>query len=70
MSLKPRDAFVGRDEELSILTRALDEAMEGEWQAVALTGEPGIGKTRLAEELSFMDPSHTEGELWGLAGSA
>lgn len=44
--------FVGRSAELEGLRRAVDEAAAGSGSAVLLAGEPGIGKTRLAEELA------------------
>jgi predicted ATPase len=44
--------FVGRAQTLQQLTGALDAAMAGSGQVVLLAGEPGIGKTRLAEELA------------------
>src|SRR5438552_8629719 len=43
--------FVGRDEELSRLTGALDDAVAGRGRLFLLSGEPGIGKSRLADEL-------------------
>lgn len=43
--------FVGRVRELDLLGARLDEARGGRGQLVLVTGEPGIGKTRLAEEL-------------------
>ncbi|MDO8670914.1 MAG: DUF2791 family P-loop domain-containing protein [Dehalococcoidia bacterium] len=43
--------FVGREEEIQRLTEALDRAAEGEGGTIFLTGEPGIGKTRLAREV-------------------
>ena len=42
--------FVGRDEELEALRRALDQAGEGHGQVVAVVGEPGVGKSRLFYE--------------------
>jgi tetratricopeptide (TPR) repeat protein len=39
--------FVNREEELAILQRSFKEAVEGGPKLVAVTGEPGIGKTRL-----------------------
>ncbi|MDP6665844.1 MAG: AAA family ATPase [Dehalococcoidia bacterium] len=45
------DPFIGRTQELAELSVALDTALEGRGGLVMLAGEPGIGKTRLAEEL-------------------
>ncbi|MDQ3926537.1 MAG: AAA family ATPase, partial [Actinomycetota bacterium] len=42
--------FVGRAQEFGILVEAYREALSGEARAVALLGDAGIGKTRLAEE--------------------
>ncbi|MDQ2677410.1 MAG: AAA family ATPase [Actinomycetota bacterium] len=46
-----RPLFVGRDRELDVLDHALRRAAGGEGTTVVISGEPGIGKTRLAEEL-------------------
>lgn len=46
-----RGVFVGREAELSQLTTALDDAFAGRGRLALLVGEPGIGKSRLAEEL-------------------
>ena len=43
-------AFVGRDAELKRLGEALQRAGAGSGRIVFLTGEPGIGKTALADE--------------------
>ncbi|MEO6665418.1 MAG: AAA family ATPase, partial [Nitrospiria bacterium] len=43
--------FVGRDHEVGVLASHLQAAVDGQRQVVAIGGEPGIGKTRLAEEL-------------------
>ncbi|GAB90032.1 ATP-binding protein [Gordonia rhizosphera] len=43
--------LVGRDDEWTALRRCWQAAMDGRGQLVLVTGEPGIGKTRLAEEL-------------------
>src|SRR4051812_49759820 len=42
--------FVGRDAELATLTAALDAAVAGDAAVVLLSGEAGVGKTRLVEE--------------------
>ena len=44
--------FVGRDEEMGRIAGLLDRARVGEGTLVMLVGEPGIGKTRTAEELA------------------
>jgi class 3 adenylate cyclase len=44
-----RSEFVGRSLELDRLQRAVDAALGGHGSLVMLAGEPGIGKTRLAE---------------------
>jgi DNA-binding SARP family transcriptional activator len=47
----PRSAFVGREAELEVLVRGLDEALAGRGGLCLVVGEPGIGKSRLGEEL-------------------
>jgi class 3 adenylate cyclase/tetratricopeptide (TPR) repeat protein len=44
--------FVGRENEMGILERALLQTMRGRGQIVSLVGEPGVGKSRLAYELN------------------
>ena len=44
--------MVGRDRELARVTGLLDDALAGRGRLVLCTGEAGIGKTRLAEELA------------------
>jgi class 3 adenylate cyclase/tetratricopeptide (TPR) repeat protein len=44
--------FVGREREQAALQAALDRALEGDGQVVALVGEPGVGKSRLAHEFA------------------
>ena len=44
--------LAGRDRELEQVTLLLDEALAGRGRLVLCTGEAGIGKTRLAEELT------------------
>jgi DNA-binding SARP family transcriptional activator/tetratricopeptide (TPR) repeat protein len=46
-----RGVFVGRRRELAELAGALDDALAGRGRLVLLVGEPGIGKSRLADEL-------------------
>ncbi len=42
--------FVGREDEVALLTRRFERARDGEGQLVLVMGEPGIGKSRLLEE--------------------
>jgi hypothetical protein len=44
--------FVGRAAELAELHAALDDAAAGRGRLFLISGEPGIGKTRLADEFS------------------
>lgn len=46
-----RDQLLGRDPELVVLRRALDDARAGAPAFVIVSGEAGIGKTRLLAEL-------------------
>ena len=43
-------ALVGRDVELSAITTAIDDLAHGRGSVIELTGEPGVGKTRLTQE--------------------
>ncbi len=69
--------LVGRDEELALLQRRWQQAKGGEGSVVLLSGEPGIGKSRLAqallEQLSgephtrlrlFCSPHHQDSALY------
>ncbi len=57
--------FVGRHQEMGELRAALEDALSGQGRLMMLAGEPGIGKTRTAQELA----SHAEilgaQVLWG-----
>ncbi len=45
-----RAALAGRDAELRVLDAALRDAVEGRGSVVLLTGDAGLGKTRLVQE--------------------
>jgi class 3 adenylate cyclase/predicted ATPase len=47
----PLTAFVGRELELGLLLERWKLAQDGEGQVVLLSGEPGIGKSRILREL-------------------
>jgi class 3 adenylate cyclase/predicted ATPase len=42
--------LVGRDEEIAMLMRRWERARQGDGQLVLISGEPGLGKSRLIEE--------------------
>jgi DNA-binding winged helix-turn-helix (wHTH) protein/tetratricopeptide (TPR) repeat protein len=50
----PAGVFVGREQAMSELRAALEHALAGRGQLVFLVGEPGIGKTRTAEEIGAL----------------
>lgn len=57
--------FVGRTLELDELQRALTDALAGSGRLLLLTGEAGIGKTRLADELARLAPARGAQVVWG-----
>jgi predicted ATPase len=69
--------LVGREEELELLMRRWRQAASGEGRVVLLSGEPGIGKSRLTVALQerlqaephtrlryFCSPQHTDSALY------
>jgi len=65
MVKQPQQIFVGRQREMSELRAALDNAMSGHGRLVMLAGEPGIGKTRIAQELADQARALGAQVLWG-----
>ncbi len=57
--------FVGRQREMSELLVALEDTMSGHGRLVMLVGEPGIGKTRTAQELASLAEQRGGQVLWG-----
>jgi class 3 adenylate cyclase/tetratricopeptide (TPR) repeat protein len=51
-ALPERTPFIGREAEQAELRHCLDQAARGQGALVMIRGEPGVGKTRLAEELA------------------
>jgi tetratricopeptide (TPR) repeat protein len=58
-------AFVGRERELAELRGGLDNALDGRGRLFLVVGEPGIGKTRLAEEVAASAQARAALVLWG-----
>jgi class 3 adenylate cyclase/predicted ATPase len=74
-------ALVGREEELELLLRRWAKAKTGEGQVVLLSGEAGIGKSRLSAALMetiaaerharlryFCSPQHTDSAFYPIIG--
>ena len=50
-ALAERTPFIGREEERAQLRGLMEQAIAGHGSIVLIRGEPGVGKTRLAQEL-------------------
>ena len=61
----PSEAFVGRERELSEFGAALEAAFGGRMSLLLIAGEPGIGKSRLADEASTLAKARGADVLWG-----
>ena len=57
--------LVGRERELGLARTAVDEAGGGRGNMLLLVGEPGIGKTRVAEELATYARVRGARVIWG-----
>ena len=57
--------FVGRQREMADLNAALEETISSQGRLVVLVGEPGIGKTRTAQELAAQAEKLGAQVLWG-----
>ena len=65
VDLPPFNFLVGREREMAELRGALAEVRAGHGRLVLVGGEPGIGKTRLARELSEEAQADGWQVLWG-----
>ena len=63
-------SFVGRQREIAELKAALEDALSGRARTLMLVGEPGIGKTRTAQELAGHGTDLGFHVLWGRCYSA
>lgn len=59
------NSFVGRQHELGEIRAAISAALAGRGKVLCLTGEPGIGKTRLADEAASYAASRGMRVYWG-----
>ena len=57
--------FVGRERELAELAPALEDATAGRGRLFLVSGESGVGKTRLADELASRAKNAGARVLWG-----
>ncbi len=64
-AIHPHSAFVGRAREAEILRSAVTGLLAGQGGLVMLAGEPGIGKTRLAEEAATYAIAKGLRVIWG-----
>lgn len=61
----PGSVFVGRRRELDELLSGLRDALAGQGRLFLIGGHPGIGKSRLADELAASNRSHGARVVWG-----
>jgi len=66
----PRPALVGRQREAALLWSRFETAISGRCDVTCVTGEPGIGKTRLLEEMAARAARTGAVVLWGGASAA
>ncbi|MGZ3609513.1 MAG: AAA family ATPase [Ktedonobacteraceae bacterium] len=58
--------LVGREEEISLMRRVFKQVQNGQRRVVFISGEPGIGKTRIARDFThWCEESQHATILWG-----
>jgi class 3 adenylate cyclase len=60
-----RETFVGRSRELAEISSAIDGAMTGRGSLFTLGGDPGVGKSRLAQEAATYARAQGARVVWG-----
>ena len=58
--MQPATPLVGRSEELAVIRGCLEHVYAGEGQTVVVSGEPGVGKSRLVQAVyqELLDRDH------------
>ena len=62
-----RASFVGRDREFETVRECFDDALNRRSRIVLCEGEPGIGKTRMGQELLALAAERDVASAWGVA---
>ena len=64
-SIRGRETFVGRAGELAEICAGIDSAVSGQGTLFTLAGEPGVGKSRLAQEAAAYARAKGARVIWG-----
>ena len=62
---RDREAFVGREQEFAELVTGIDGALASEGRLLMISGEPGVGKSRLARQAVIYAEQKGARALWG-----
>jgi hypothetical protein len=65
VSVQAASPFVGRERELAALLAGLDDAVSGRGSLFLVAGEPGIGKSRLMDEVAGRARARGVRPIWG-----
>lgn len=64
-SMANEPSLIGREREMAELAGSLESALAGHGQLVMIDGDPGIGKTRIAEALASLAKQSGAEVIWG-----